>query len=389
MYKFKAKSNIVLIVLSSLSLLAFIAVENSKVDVKQQWYSQKLEAAQLSQLAANHLKNYRLENGVFIDVINDPNQTALIGQEYTLVTTDRGYIDSKLSTTNPNFAAIIVQLLKDAGLKEHDNVAVAMSGSFPGLNISVIAALETLKLKPILITSVGASNFGANDPYFTWLDMEDILNNSNIFHSRSVAASIGGGSDIGRGLSPEGRNLISKAIERNNVEFINEKHLENSISRRMEVYKEYSDGKPIEAFINVGGGIASLGTTINGKLIPPGLTEYLPMRNFPVRGVIIEMGLQEIPIIHLLNINQLLAKYGLPTSPVPLPEPGIGDIFVQKKYSVIVTSVATFILIVVIVVVYFSERKHHRLGSDPVPLAKNQSRTYGTNEQNEDDIPVI
>ncbi len=56
-----------------------------------------------------------MENGVFIDVINDPNQTALIGQEYTLVTTDRGYIEAKLSTTNPNFAAVIVQLLKDAG----------------------------------------------------------------------------------------------------------------------------------------------------------------------------------------------------------------------------------------------------------------------------------
>ena len=61
--------------------------------------------SQLSQLAANYLKNYRLEKGVFIDAINDPNQTALIGQEYTLVTTDRGYIEAKLSSTNPNFAA--------------------------------------------------------------------------------------------------------------------------------------------------------------------------------------------------------------------------------------------------------------------------------------------
>ncbi len=328
------------------------------------------------------MKNYRLEKGVFIDVINDPNQTALIGQEYTLVTTDRGYIDAKLSTTNPNFAAVIVQLLKDAGVEKKDNVAVAMSGSFPGLNISVIAALETLELKPIIIASVGASNFGANDPYFTWLDMESVLNNSNIFHNKSVAASIGGGADVGRGLSPEGRNLIKKAIERNDVEFIHEKHLESSIARRMEVYDEHSKGQPIKAYINVGGGIASLGNTINGKLIPPGLTEYLPMRNFPVRGVIIEMGMREIPIIHLLNINQLLTEYGLPTSPEPIPEAGVGEIFVQKKYSVVVTAIATLILIIVILVIYFSERKHNALGSDPVPLAKNQKR-------DNDDIPVI
>ena len=385
MYKFRAKSNSVLIILSSLSLLAFIAVENSKVDVKQDWYNEKVEAAKLSQLAANYLKTYRLENGVFIDVINDPNQTALIGQEYTLVTTDRGYIDAKLSATNPNFAAVVVQLLKDAGLEENDNVAVGMTGSFPGLNISVLAALETLNMNPIVISSVGSSNFGANDPFFTWLDMENILNKSNIFHSRSVAASIGGGSDVGRGLSPEGRNLITNAIERNNIEFINEKHLEESISKRLELYDEHSKGQPIKAYINVGGGIASLGNTINGKLIPPGLTQFLPMRNFPVRGVIIQMGLEEIPIIHLLNINTLLAKYGLPASPVPLPEPGVGEIFIQKKYSVIVTSIATLILIIVIVFVYFGERKHHRLGTDAVPLTTNQRM----DKDNTEDIPVL
>ena len=385
MYKFRAKSNSVLIILTSLSLLAFIAVENSKVDVKQDWYNEKVEAAKLSQLAANYLKTYRLENGVFIDVINDPNQTALIGQEYTLVTTDRGYIDAKLSATNPNFAAVVVQLLKDAGLEENDNVAVGMTGSFPGLNISVLAALETLNMNPIVISSVGSSNFGANDPFFTWLDMENILNKSNIFHSRSVAASIGGGSDVGRGLSPEGRNLITNAIERNNMKFINEKHLEESISKRLEIYDEHSKGQPIKAYINVGGGIASLGNTINGKLIPPGLTQFLPMRNFPVRGVIIQMGLEEIPIIHLLNINTLLAKYGLPASPVPLPEPGVGEIFIQKKYSIIVTSIATLILIIVIIFVYFGERKHHRLGTDAVPLTTNQRM----DKDNTEDIPVL
>lgn len=385
MYKFRAKSNSVLIILSSLSLLAFIAVENSKIDVKQKWYSEKLEAAQLSQLAAEHLKNYRMEKGIFVDVINDPNQTALIGQEYTLTTTDRGYIDAKLSATNPNFAAVIVQLLKDAGINEKDNVAVALSGSFPGLNISVYAALETLKLKPIVITSVGSSNFGANDPFFSWLDMENVLYESNIFHHKSIAASMGGGLDVGRGLSPKGRDLIKKAIERNKVEFINEAHLENSIAKRLEIYKESSQGNPINAYINVGGGIASLGNTINGKLIPPGLTEYLPMRNFPVRGVIIQMGQQEIPIIHLLNISQLTEKYGLPNSPIPLPEPGDGEIFVQKKYNVIVTTIATIFLIIVIILVYFGERKHHQLGTDAVPVPKSQN-TY---DNDNDDIPVV
>ena len=134
MVTFKAKSNIVLGLLFLLALLAFIAVENGKMDVKQDYYNDKLEAARLAQAAETYLKNYRLENSIFIDDVNDPNQTALIGQEYSLITTDQGNIESKLSATNPNFAAVIVQLLKEAGLKENDHVAVAFSGSFPGSN---------------------------------------------------------------------------------------------------------------------------------------------------------------------------------------------------------------------------------------------------------------
>jgi poly-gamma-glutamate system protein len=385
MYKFRAKSNIVLSVLSLLALLALIAVENGKIDVKQKWYDEKLEAARLAQTAADCLKNYRLENGVFIDAINDPNQTALIGQEYTLVTTDRGYIDAKLSSTNPNFAALIVQFLKEAGVEEKDNVAVALTGSFPGLNVAVMAAIETLKLKPIIITSVGSSNFGANDPYFTWLDMENVLYESNVFRHKSVAASIGGGFDEGRGLSPQGRDLIIQAIERNKIDFIREKHLEKSITRRMEIYEEQSKGQPIKAFINVGGGIASLGNTVNGQLIPPGLNENLPVRNFPVRGVIIEMGKAEIPVIHIMNIKQLLAKYGLPYSPVPMPEPGEGGIFVHREYNLIITAIATLFLIVIIVLVYLSEQKFHRLGTDLVPIQK-ANRTENDDSENIHDL---
>ena len=366
MRKFRAKSNIVLGLLFLLSRLAFIAVENSKKDVRQKWYNEKLEAAILSKNAANYLKSFRLEEGVFIDAVNDPNQTALIGQEYSLITTDRGYIDAKLSSTNPNLAAVIVQYLKEAGVTEGDNVAVAVTGSFPALNISVIAALEVLKLNPIIISSVGASNYGANDPYFTWLDMESALYEAQIFKNKSFAASIGGGFDIGRGLSPEGRDLIVEAIKRNDVIFINEDHLEKNIAKRMEIYSQHSQGKPIKAFINVGGGIASLGHTVNSELIPSGLTKNLLMRNYPVRGVIVQMGQSGVPIIQLMNIREIINKNDLPYSPIPLPSPGEGGIFIQKKYDLVVTSIATLILAIVVIFVFISERKNHRLGSDIV-----------------------
>lgn len=367
MYNLSAGSKRVLSVLALLALMALLAVEYGKVDVKLKYYEQKLEAAKLFQKASDYLKEYRLQKGVFIDAVNDPNETALIGQDITPVTTDRGYIDAKLTSTNPNFAAVVVDMLKEAGVEKNDVVAVAFTGSFPGINLAVHSAIQTLKLKPIIITSVGASNWGANDPYYTWLDMEKILFDAGIFKNKSVAASIGGGLDRGRGLSPEGRQLLVDAVKRNKVNFINEEYLENSIQRRMEIYDSLKRNAEIKVFINVGGGISSIGSTENLQFIPGGLSTSLPMKNFPTRGVLIQMAERNIPVIHLLNINQLAHQYGLPISPSPLPRPGEGEIFIQKRYHVMLTLILTLFLIVIISLVFFMEMKRHRLGTEVIP----------------------
>jgi poly-gamma-glutamate system protein len=231
----------------------------------------------------------------------------------------------------------------------------------------VFAALETMKLSPIVITSVGSSNWGANDPFFTWLDMERVLYEEKVFHTRSVAASIGGGSDIGRGLSPEGREFILAAIRRNGAALIREDLLEKSVERRLELYEKHSKGKPLKAYINVGGGIASLGATVNGEIIPGGLSKTLSMKNFPVRGVIVEMARRGIPIMHLYNVQQIGSLYGLPSEPVPLPEPGSGGVFSQERYNVPVTLAAAVVLLGIIVLTAFVDRRRHRLGTELAP----------------------
>jgi poly-gamma-glutamate system protein len=363
-------SSPVLLIYGFAALLAFLAVENSKQEVKQKWYTEKLEAAKHARAAQQAIKEYRLEKGVFVDEVNDPNETALIGQDLTPITTDRGDIEAKLASTNPNFAAVVVDLLKQAGVREKDRVAVAVTGSFPAINIAVFSALETLNLTPLVVTSVGASNWGANDPDFTWLDMESLLREKGIFKTRSLAASIGGGGDIGRGLSPEGRGMILQAIRRNNVELIDEEHIEGSIARRLKLYEDRAQGKPIRAFINVGGGIASLGTIVNGEIIPSGLSKELPVRNYPVRGVIIEMAKKGIPVIHLYNIRQMWIDNNLPPNPVPLPEPGSGGIFVRTKYNLTIAWVALVALAILIVLAGYMDRRKHRLGTEPVPNLK-------------------
>ena len=370
MYNISAGSKTILSVLALLAMMAFLAVEYGQEDVKLKWYEQKIEASRLANEASEYLKEFRLQKGIFIDPINDPNETALIGQDITPITTDRGYIEAKLTSTNPNFAAVIVEMLKEAELEKNDVVAVAFTGSLPGFNIAVHSALQTLKLKPVIITSVGASNWGANDPFYTWLDMESALYDAGIFKNKSVAASIGGGLDVGRGLSPYGRKLIIDAIERNKVEFINEEHLEGSIQKRIGIYNNHRKKYPIKAFINVGGGISSLGSKENAQFIPSGLSKTLPMKNFPTRGILIQMAEENIPIIHLLNITQLANKYGLPVSPTPLPQPGEGEIFIQKRYSVILTAAVTLFLIIAISFVFFMERKRHQLGTEQISMQK-------------------
>lgn len=377
MFQFSAKSKRVLIALTILSLVGLITVEINKIDVKRSYYNQKFEASVLSKKAALFLKETRLQRGVFIDVVNDPNETALIGQDITQITTDRGYIDSKLTSLNPNFAAVIVEMLKDAGVSKNDVVAVSFTGSLPGLNIAVLAAVQTLKLKPIIITSVGASNWGANDPYFTWLDMEKELFDAGIFKYKSIAASIGGGQDKGRGLSPEGRKLIESAIKRTDAAFIREEFLEKSVEKRIEIYNRYKKDKPVKVFINVGGGIASLGSTENAQFIPTGLIESLPLMNYPANGVLIEMAKQKIPVIHLLNVTELATKYGLPVSPKPLPEPGNGEVFVKRQYNFILTLIVTLVLSFAVFSIFILEKKRNKLGTKQVAIFN-----HGANDTN-------
>ena len=110
-------------------------------------------------------------------------------------------------------------------LKKNDTIAVMITGSMPGANIAVLSACKAMGIYPIIISSLGASQWGANQADFTWLDMEAILYKNDLIPSRSIAASIGGRNDMGRLLSPAGRKILTDNIVKHNVLQINEKRL--------------------------------------------------------------------------------------------------------------------------------------------------------------------
>jgi poly-gamma-glutamate system protein len=363
-----AKSNLSLLLLLIISIALFMWVDDSRIYVSEEHYEEKLAAAKLMQQAENAIKEHRLAQNIFIDEVNDPNRTALIGEKQSLIVTDRGNLTAKLTSLNPNFAATIVDLFKNAKLKKGDKVAFSCTGSFPAINLAVMSAAKVLELDLVIISSVGASMFGATDPDFNWLDMESLLYDKNIFSYKSYAASMGGGRDLGRGLNLLGREAIIESIERNNVELVNEGSLEKNIHRKMEYYEDVVKGEKYKLYVNVGGGLSSLGNSINGKLIKPGYHKYISLKNIPLKGTMFLFADRGVPIIHLLDIAKYSDQYDLPPAPDPLPKPGTGNMFKNERYNITIASIALFILAVLILIVILFDHKQLKLKEDELEI---------------------
>jgi len=337
-----------LVALSLLSLVCFIVSINVKtIDVSPS-YSHKVEAANLMKKAMAILKSHRMEQSVFIDIQNDPNETGLVGDSFSLITTDEGDLDSKLTTLDPNFSAAIVELMDQLNLNKNDTVAVLMTGSMPGANMAVLVACKALDVVPVSITSIGASQWGANQVDFTWLDMESILFNNDMIPARSVAASIGGRNDMGRLLSPAGRKIITENIKAHGLPLIREDRLANNIQERMSIYSSFQPIKNYKAVINVGGGVASLGTSFNLKLLPPGIvhrSDITPIgRPGGIEGIFSKFIHSNVPGLHVLNIRPLTERFKMPFAPIPIPAIGSGSLYADERYNLWVAGLCLLIV---------------------------------------------
>lgn len=322
----------ILLGLAALALLLQAVLDATRTPVRQHDYELKLEAATLAARAYEALRADRRLVGAEVDLLNDPAGTGLIGPEFSQITNAQGNLESKLTSLNPNWAAVLVRDFRACGLGPGDPIAVAVSGSFPGLNIALYAAIEAMQLRPVVATSVGASMWGANDPRFTWLDMERVLLDAGVFSTRTGLASFGGGDDMGRGLSPNGRQMIRDACERNDVPLLQSTNIEQAIAQRMAFYEESARGRAYGCYVNIGGGVASIGSSSNRPGLRSGLSFDLPPHNWSRKGTLIRFGERGVPVIHLLRVQSLARENGLPMSPDFLPAAGEGEIFVKTMY---------------------------------------------------------
>ena len=309
-------------------LAALLLLEITKTAVPAADSDRKLAASKQAAACYASICQLKQDRGLEMNETADINKTGMIGLEYSFITTTIGNLEAKRTATNPNMAAVVVDMFNELGLQPGDKIAVNCSGSFPALNIAVMCAAQAMDLDPYLISSFGASTHGANDPELTWLDMERHLVQQGLLNHPSDLFSIGGMEDVGKEMPRELIDTIVARLQGFGYELFYDEDLLHNIRVRYQLYRDQGD---VKCFINVGGNDASFGDSNIMVHTDGGILTKLS-ENDNSTGLVQLFLKDSIPVIHLLNMKSLATEYGLPIDPVPLPEPGEGGVYSEIQY---------------------------------------------------------
>jgi poly-gamma-glutamate system protein len=312
---------------------ALLAAERFQSVVVAPDYDDKLAAAKTMQRGLDLVRIHRVRNFAPIDTEIDPTGSGMIGLASSITTTNSGSLAAKRTTVNPNWAAVLVDLMHRAGVERGDLVAVGISGSFPALNMAALIAADALGVETVTIASAGASSFGANIPGFGWLDMEQLLAGAEIFKSRTVAASLGGTRDRALGMDRAGRRMLRESIDAYGIRFIDVREEIASIEERMKIYQERAGGRRFAAYINAGGALVSLGPKSVKRLYRPGVNLRPQPRGIGIDSVTMRFLNEGVPVINLSKVVPLAEEFGLPAEPTELPDVGEGPVFARRSHD--------------------------------------------------------
>jgi poly-gamma-glutamate system protein len=291
------------------------AVEDARAAAQ----TRRAHAASLMARSLTSIRALRLEQGLALDRALDPNETGIVGEEFTPLTTSLGDAAAKRTAANPAFAAVVAGYYERAGLERGDVVAIGGSGSFPAFVLASLCAARALDLRPVLIYSIGSSMYGANIPGFTFVEMLARLRADGVLPYSIAAVAPGGERDTGRGVlfDEDGTTLVDEA-RRSGLPLVEGATLADRIRRRLRIYDTAAAGRPVRCFVNVGGATANYGDTEASLLVPNGLVLKLAaLPSSPSRGLLFEFAARGVPVVHLLYVKGLARENGLPFDPVP------------------------------------------------------------------------
>jgi poly-gamma-glutamate system protein len=320
-----------LVVLALISLAGLMMVETMLRKDTTADYGMMAGAARQAQDGMAYIREVR-QRIRKIDADVDPQESGLIGVSSSPVTSLSGHLPAKQTTVNPNWAAAALQMLREAGVDKDDVVAVAVSGSFPALNLATYTAIEELGAVPLIIASGSASTWGANVPGLIWLDMSRELRDAGLITSKEIAASLGGAEDRGIGISNRGRDIIRLAIKRAEVQLLLPATLDEAVAKRIALYSRYAKGRPIRAYVNVGGGSASTGPPSIDQYFEPGLITSAGPKAFAVDSVTGHFLKQGVPVLNFSGIATIATRYGLPLTPLVEQPIGAGGVYNTMGY---------------------------------------------------------
>jgi poly-gamma-glutamate system protein len=321
-----------LLLLAAAAIAALVVVETFTRESASAYYDEMLDASRLVQQSIETLRPVRGR----IEPINpdvDPLRSGLIGVASSPITSNSGHLEAKQATINPNWAAVVIRLLADAGVQPGDHVAVAVSGSFPALNLAVYAALEAMDVEPVAIVSGSASQWGANVPGFAWMDITRELRQAELIDMRARAATLGGIEDRGIGLDERGLQLIRRAAEAADIDIVVPDSYEAAVAERIRIYNEGAAGQPIAALINVGGGTATTGPESIDHFFGSGLIRTAPSGAFRIPSVMGHFLQEGVPVINFSGIRGLATQFGLPYPPQRLESVGSGGVYRAESYQ--------------------------------------------------------
>jgi poly-gamma-glutamate system protein len=341
-----------LIVLAIIALSGMLMVETMRRQDTIADYGMMVSAAREAQKGMEQI--YEVRKSIRrIDADVDPLDSGFIGVSSSPVTSLAGHLPAKQTTINPNWAAVALKMLREAGVEKGDVVAVAVSGSFPALNLAFYAAAEELEIEPLIIVSGSASQWGANVPGLSWIDMARELREVGLLRTREVVGSLGGAGDRGVGISERGQDIIRLAIERADLQFLLPSSLEESVAKRIALYSELAEGRPIRAYVNIGGGSASTGPPSIDQYFEPGLITSAVPKAFAVDSVTGHFLKQGVPVLNFSGIATIARRYGLPLQPQTKQPIGAGGVYNTLAYR---QWLAGFWFILILVLIYIVTR---------------------------------